>query len=487
MTETLYGSLTTPRPLRAAEPKGRPYLCLSERHLQALWLEQKYFHSLKTAGGQPLEVLSPGMWNAEAGPDFLKAHIKIGVREYRGDIEIHLNDNEWQQHHHDTDSRYNQVVLHVSMWRPEAPKPIVTQNGRVVMQMYLTESLVEPEHRILQLIDLDLYPYRHFVGSGRCAHDLFQHASQDGLQLFFNQAADWRLIQKRSFLASYCIDTHSQMLLGMTMALGYKKNTKAFLSLFLYLQKLPSRTESEWLALMLSICGYFSSTYQEKWASSSAYMDLLNLAKTLPPHPQLELETQHTRPLNQPLRRLVILAKMLSDHQLTQLWTRVLAQWTEVWPTIRDKRSASQALQLLLSLLPHYTDAYWNHHYNFEVRVHEVFVPLMGDNIKREMFINTFLPLLRATIADASPEKEALHILYSSIPASSSSKSRYLVHRFFGDNEEKGGLLDLAIAEQGAFQIHRDFCLHFEASCVGCPFVERIKSHPATFALFNKK
>src|ERR1700761_5455772 len=65
-----------------------PYPFLRERHLQAMWLEQKYFKNLTTTEGEAIIVLSPGIWNSEGGPDFLKAHLKIGHREIRGDVEL---------------------------------------------------------------------------------------------------------------------------------------------------------------------------------------------------------------------------------------------------------------------------------------------------------------------------------------------------------------------------------------------------------------
>ena len=51
---------------------------LTERHLQILWLEQKLLKNLITNQGESIEVISPGIWNTGPGPDFLKAHLKIG-------------------------------------------------------------------------------------------------------------------------------------------------------------------------------------------------------------------------------------------------------------------------------------------------------------------------------------------------------------------------------------------------------------------------
>src|ERR1700733_3251385 len=72
-----------------------PYLHITERHLQVMWLEQKYFRGLATPEGFPIEVISPGIWNSEAGPDFLKAHLRIGPDEVKGDVELHLSDEGW--------------------------------------------------------------------------------------------------------------------------------------------------------------------------------------------------------------------------------------------------------------------------------------------------------------------------------------------------------------------------------------------------------
>ena len=84
-----YTRLLTPFPGSVAENE-ESYQFLTERHLQALWYDQKFFEFLKTDDNQPIQVLSPGIWNTEAGPDFLKAHLKIGGVELKGDIEIHL-------------------------------------------------------------------------------------------------------------------------------------------------------------------------------------------------------------------------------------------------------------------------------------------------------------------------------------------------------------------------------------------------------------
>ena len=168
MLQNPYSSLIEKHPISLAEPKGK-YNLLSERHLQALWFEQKYFRNLVTSSGEPVQVLSPGIWNAEAGPDFRRCHLKIGNRELRGDVEIHFADESWNQHQHQIDSRYDQVILHLSLWRPSQEKELFTNSGIPIARSYLEDGLTIPLIRIVQLIDLDLYPYKKFLGSGYCA------------------------------------------------------------------------------------------------------------------------------------------------------------------------------------------------------------------------------------------------------------------------------------------------------------------------------
>ena len=56
--ENFYRGLLEPETTRVAEVKTS-YSFLTERHLQAAWLEQRYFHALKSAEGEEITVISP--------------------------------------------------------------------------------------------------------------------------------------------------------------------------------------------------------------------------------------------------------------------------------------------------------------------------------------------------------------------------------------------------------------------------------------------
>ena len=87
---------------------------MKEDFLHYVWQHQ-YFDKagLRTAEGEEIQVLRPGYRNADAGPDFLNARLRLGDVEWNGAVEIHLRASDWARHHHQTDPKYDQVILHV--------------------------------------------------------------------------------------------------------------------------------------------------------------------------------------------------------------------------------------------------------------------------------------------------------------------------------------------------------------------------------------
>lgn len=469
-----YRRLLDTFPTQLADTKY-PYTCITERHLQAIWLEQKYFKDLKTSDGQTIQIISPGIWNAEAGPDFLKAHLRIGEHEFKGDIEIHLSDDGWYQHHHHEDPRYDHVIFHLSLRKPSNSKDLFTYNGRSLIKSYLEPALTISQARILRLIDLELYPYKKFLGSGDCAHSLFKDLSNDTTEALFKSAAEWRLVQKKENLQARTEDPQLQMATGMAAALGYKHNTEAFFELYIQMLKFADLSEDEVIGIGLGICGFYSERYQKKWMHSEKFQSYFHHFQT---HSHVvfgsvDLVLHQIRPLNHPIRRLVYLVKLLKDENLEDLENQLILHWSELW-----KKNKWRALRkTLMDLIPNYEDAYWNSHFNFEQFSRIEHLPLIGEDLKTEMLVNTCLPILyeHVTTKGDLVEIGAFESLYDSFPAMGHSKTKYLTHRFFGDSE-KGKVLSRVMKEQGAFQLHKDFCQHYEASCVGCPFVERFHS-----------
>lgn len=87
---------------------------MNEHLLQFIWKQALFqHHDLKNSEQEPITISKRGVWNTNAGPDFLDAQIKIGNTEWFGHVELHVLTSDWLAHKHSLDSKYNNVILHV--------------------------------------------------------------------------------------------------------------------------------------------------------------------------------------------------------------------------------------------------------------------------------------------------------------------------------------------------------------------------------------
>ncbi|MBU0475188.1 MAG: DUF2851 family protein [Bacteroidetes bacterium] len=111
---------------------------ISENELQNIWKKQSFTSTLQTQSGDIVSVLSIGEHNNSAsGPDFKSARLRIGNLVYVGDIEIDSDYNNWKTHGHNIDSKYNKVILHISLINKNNQHYIYTKDGRKVPTLTL--------------------------------------------------------------------------------------------------------------------------------------------------------------------------------------------------------------------------------------------------------------------------------------------------------------------------------------------------------------
>ena len=108
---------------------------MKESILHYVW-QNKLFtaHNLQTTDGEPVEIIDVGKMNTDAGPDFFNAKIRIGETIWAGNIEIHINSSEWNKHHHQSDSAYNNVILHIVY---QADTDVYRTDGERIPQLEL--------------------------------------------------------------------------------------------------------------------------------------------------------------------------------------------------------------------------------------------------------------------------------------------------------------------------------------------------------------
>ncbi|MFY7734330.1 MAG: DUF2851 family protein [Bacteroidia bacterium] len=89
----------------------------------------------------PIEIISVGTLNHDAGPDFFNAKIKIDNEILVGNIEIHIKASDWLNHKHTGDKKYENVILHVVY---ENDKPIFDQHNIPLLTLEL-KNYLDPE------------------------------------------------------------------------------------------------------------------------------------------------------------------------------------------------------------------------------------------------------------------------------------------------------------------------------------------------------
>jgi len=104
-----------------------------ETLLHYVWKHKLYENKeLLTETGIAFEVIDPGMYNSNAGPDFFNAKIRMDNKTWAGNIEIHRASSDWYKHQHEKDKAYNSVILHVVEIIDASE--ICDANGRIIPQ-----------------------------------------------------------------------------------------------------------------------------------------------------------------------------------------------------------------------------------------------------------------------------------------------------------------------------------------------------------------
>ncbi|MBO7068099.1 MAG: DUF2851 family protein [Bacteroidaceae bacterium] len=115
--------------------------------------------ALLTTDGREIEIIDPGMHNTNQGPDFFNAKLKIGDILWAGNVELHMKSSDWFRHGHDSDSAYNNTILHIAQ---DVDCEITTEDGRRPPQLQLDI----PAHlfqNYQELCQTDDYPRCHRI------------------------------------------------------------------------------------------------------------------------------------------------------------------------------------------------------------------------------------------------------------------------------------------------------------------------------------
>jgi hypothetical protein len=176
---------------------------LKEELLQTVWERQSGLGKTFIADcGAKLELLHPGIPNNGSGPDFECGIIKVNDVTIAGNIEIHIDRNDYFIHRHQNDASYSNLLLHVYLNKSKNKKripgvafEICLKNNNFNIQAEEVKSSVsrqlhcqatfrnKPVHTI-EKINHDMFMQR-LNARHDMTFNLLQASKSDWLQVFF--------------------------------------------------------------------------------------------------------------------------------------------------------------------------------------------------------------------------------------------------------------------------------------------------------------
>ena len=468
-----FPNVFAPALLREADSHYIP-LPIHERLVQCIWYDQRIQHAaLHTADGRPVEVIFPGWWNLEAGPDFRNATLKIGGEpERQGDIEIHLRADDWAYHGHEHDPNYDNVILHVFLWDTGPMKPTRTRQGDEIPQLVLHQQLAAPLEQLFDEIDSDAYPHNVGNHSGQCAGTLGALPAET-ISMLLDAAGDERFAVKTRRFTRWILRSGAEQAFyeGWMEALGYKANKTTFRALAQRVPLatlIPSRTGAALLFgtgnLLPTVAAKSPDPYARRlwaqwWKLRPDYTDQIL--------PATAWRLTGIRPANHPHRRLGAAVALIRRHE--NFAAKVIAA----------VESGGNPVKLFLQG----RDEYWSRHYTLGGKLQPQPIELIGAARAQEIVTNIVLPFVAAYAASRNDDRlqsQAKAQFDELRPADDNRLARLATHQLFGTTRVMRRYVQTTRAQQGLLQILQDFCFNDKSVCRQCRFPELVRRWAST-------
>lgn len=457
-------------PGRVREPAARARVFPhSERHLQCVWYDPALRPArLETAEGEAVEVEDPGVWNLEAGPDFLGAALRLGPRHRRvaGDVEIHVHPHDWRTHAHRHDPRYARVRVHVTYF----PGVLGAQELPAgTVQIALKDALGAVPRFAFENIDIAAYPFAARATRPPCLQVL-QGWSAPEKEHVLEAAGQERLRRKAERLALRIEELGLEQAAyeEIMTALGYKHNKAPFRRLagLAPVEQVRAVADGDARVAFAVLCGVagllpvslFSRwdeatrnqvralwdawwKFRERWADRLMVRDEWRLAGL--------------RPANSPVRRLAAAAWLVTRRPSP------VASWVQL-----AARDPARALSRAGADFQAATDDYWDRRMTWGGSVAGERTALIGADRAQAMVVNLVVPLLAAT---STVQRFPAGVLDHLPLETSNSLVRQTAINLFGPHHPES-LYRTGLHRQGLLQIFHDYCLNDRSRCATCTF-----------------
>jgi len=455
-------------------------LNINESFISRIWEgNELYFSNLKTIGNEPVEIIHIGKRNSDAGPDYKDAKIKIGPTLFIGDVEIHRDFSNWEDHSHRKDRKYNSVILQVVMWdsvtRTNPKLRIKRHLPTVILSDYLNTSI----HNIWQ--DIINNPSDNFklacINENQSIPDdelkeMLSGLSMDRLKIKSARIKDrLREIEhdERGSVTGHYLKTSAlwkQVLYEFVFeALGFSKNKEPMLKLasgltLKNINKILDKPEisSDGTTILIQSLLFGAGGFFFDLRNKDKYIDeIKNIWSKLNPKKGKEQVSRsewnffRLRPANFPTIRLAygsqLILKIIKEDFLKKV---ILVYQNNNF----DVKSAFKELEGLFK--PQY-DQYWSQHYTFGKQAKSVFT-LLGKQRINDIIINVVIPFvyLYSTIFDKKLMNKNVLTFYNNLKIKPDNSVLKVIDRQILNN--RNIKINSPAMEQASIQLYNFFC-----------------------------
>lgn len=470
-----------------------------EQLAQCIWYEKLLaLDSLKTESNQSLQIINPGRWNKESGPDFLQAELILAGKTIKGDIEIHNLASDWEKHQHHKDPRFRKVILHSFMHNDDGKTVDCSYNGLWIERLNLGKSVFPDIETIRRSLSVEDYPYNVIGGKGKCSK-MWLQIDPGWLTEFLDLAGRERMLGKVARLADCAVGESMEQIFyqALMTTMGYKGAKALF---FLLAKRTPVRELKNYLmeveesqrcllleAILLNVAQLIPSPADSCDAETRAYLDATkSLWNRFAPYfkdriiPSTKQWFTGVRPVNFPTRRIAGMC-----HLFLRFWqnaTNPLSFFAGLFKDnakLAEKKEVLKFLRYLQSLfvVNDRTDL-WSWHCNLRTPRWNKPQPLIGTSRALAMVFNALLPsMILYAREHGVPEIESLcWRLFENFPCLPENViTRFMRYRLFDDAELVKALFINECRQQALFQIFYDCCNNNEISCEDCYFLRRFE------------
>jgi hypothetical protein len=422
---------------------------MKEDFLHYLW-KFKNFNTLDltTAAGEIITIIHVGHYLEQAGPDFFNAQIVIGNQKWAGNVEIHLKSSDWYVHHHEKDSAYENVILHV-VWDHDVD--IYRSDNSVVptlaLKEYVSSETIANYNSLRltkswiycekQLADLDDFLLRNWLE--RLFFERLERKSKPIFELLQHTNSDWETVLFCLLAKNFGLNTNGESFFKTASSIPFSIIRKEGFEL----------VNIE--ALLLGNAGLLDSDKEDQYFKDLKFRYYYLLQKYQLEKPTIvPVQFFKLRPDNFPTIRLSQLAALYHSQQ--NLFSNII------------KLNSASAIYRFFEVS---ASPYWLNHYQFDKESPKK-KKLLSKSFIDLLIINTILPVQFAYAQSLGKEnsEDLIQLLHSISPEKNAVIDKF---KSFGISPKN------AFETQSLLQLKNEYC--DKSKCMSCAIgIELIKN-----------